>query len=84
MYVIILHMVRTQIYLSEQEVESLKEFSKSLDRTQSELIREAIDFWIENQKKLEARKHLFAIAGMWRDHDIDPRELRKSWDRKRD
>ena len=76
-------MVRTQVYLSEQEAKELKRYSKELDRSQSELIREAIDFWVENQSKIESRKHLLSAAGMWKDHE-DLSNLRESWDRKRD
>lgn len=48
-------MVWTQIYLTEEEQEALRVLAQSTGRSQSELIREAIDAMLERQKLVDRR-----------------------------
>jgi hypothetical protein len=60
-------MVRTQIYLTEQEQSALRSLAGRLGRSQSELIRAAVDRYIE-QAATEDRGRVFgAAAGLWDD-----------------
>ena len=40
------------LYLSEVQVKELRAISKMIDRPVAELIRQAIDEWLENRKKV--------------------------------
>jgi len=76
-------MVRTQIYLTEKEQKALQSLSHRTGKTQSELIREAIDDFIIRFSK-EGRKEILQQAkGMWKDRDDLPDfdEIRQEWDR---
>lgn len=76
-------MIRSQIYLTKDERDSLKTISKETGRTQSDLIREAVDTLISKITKknsIEKRQEAF---GIWKDRDDYPdiRELRNEFDR---
>ncbi len=43
-------MKRTQIYLTEKEKKTIKEYSTELGISKSEMIRRIIDLYIDNQK----------------------------------
>jgi len=76
-------MVRTQIYLTEQEQCALRELAQRTGRTQSELIREAVDRYIESTEEVDRRALLRQARGMWRSRtDLpDAAELRREFDR---
>ena len=78
-------MIRTQIYLTEQEHTELRRLSRQLKQSQNELIRQAIDHFIE--KSQQQNKILQAAAGLWSDlkspQDIDFQQLRLEADRLR-
>jgi len=78
-------MIRTQIYLTDQERRHLSLFSNETGRTQSELIREAIDQFFENCVKRKKNVHatLRASKGLWKNRvDLpDIPTLRKEFDR---
>ena len=58
-------MVRTQIYLTEQEQYALRDIADRTGKTQSQLIREAVDRLIE-QASANSRAQIMAeAAGMW-------------------
>ncbi len=78
-------MIRTQVYLTQQEREYLSLHSNETHRSQSELIREAVDYFIEQWKlrKKERRVTLNASKGLWKNRvDLpDMRLLRNEFDR---
>lgn len=76
-------MVRTQIYLTEKEQAALRNLARQTGKKQSELIRRAIDDFIE---KFEPRDRLAALEqawGIWKDRDDLPdfEALRREFDR---
>lgn len=76
-------MVRTQIYLTEQERSALSALSAASGRKQSELIREALDRLIVQFSKTRREAVLDNTAGMWKERkDIpDFAAVRREWDR---
>ncbi len=76
-------MIRSQIYLTEAERNSLKLISKETGRTQSDLIREAIDSLISKVNKTNNSKKRQEAFGLWKDRDDYPNieELRNEFDR---
>ena len=76
-------MVRTQIYLTEQQRAELAAIAKTLGKKQSEIIREAIDRLIDQEGRSRREAVLSAAAGMWKDREDLPdfRATRAEWDR---
>ena len=78
-------MVRTQIYLTEQEQSALRQLSRQFKQSQSELIRQAIDRFIEESQEQNRTSILRAAAGLWSDskpaEDINFQALRAEADR---
>ena len=78
-------MIRSQIYLTEEERQCLSVFSQETGRSQSDLIREAIDQYIEwqYQQKKTFTHCLHATKGLWKSKkDLVPLdELRTEWER---
>ena len=76
-------MIRTQIYLTENERKGLRKISASSNKKQSELIRMAIDSLIDKNGKTGRNEILEKTAGAWKNrHDLDEGlALRKNWDR---
>ena len=77
-------MVRTQIYLTEKERNSLHKIAKETGKKQSELIREAVDEYVAERLSDRRIEIIEEISGIWRDRDdnIEYDEVRKDWDRK--
>jgi metal-responsive CopG/Arc/MetJ family transcriptional regulator len=76
-------MIRTQIYLTDRQRAELEAMSKTLGKKQSELIREAVDRFIDqaghNRRKIVLRE----AAGIWKDRTdlLDFDTIRTEWDR---
>ena len=76
-------MIRTQVYLTEDERCGLKALEATTGKKQAELIREAVDRFIELTSRNRRMSILNSAAGMWRDRE-DVTELytgRQTWDR---
>ncbi len=76
-------MVRTQIYLTEEERDGLHTIARSTGKKQSELIREALDNFLNLRTGDRRTAILKDAAGMWKDRNDLPDfdTARRSWDR---
>jgi predicted transcriptional regulator len=76
-------MVRTQIYLTEEERKGLDRMAKVTGRKQSELIRDAVDQYLDLAVGSRRQMVLREAAGLWGTREVatDFDELRRSWDR---
>lgn len=76
-------MVRTQIYLTEDQRAEVAAIADRSGKRQSEIIREAVDRFIEQKSRGRREAILREAAGIWRDRtdlpDLDA--LRRGWDR---
>jgi predicted transcriptional regulator len=74
-------MIRTQIQLSEEQVERLKELAAQRSASMAELIRQAIDQWIATEgsvSRVERKRRALSVAGRFRS-DVD--DLAEAHDR---
>jgi len=76
-------MVRTQIYLTEDERDGLEAVASSTGKKQSELIRDAVDRFLDLAQGDRRAAILKEAAGLWRSRrDLpDFAAARRSWDR---
>jgi len=76
-------MVRTQVYLTESQREELAAIAKAEGKKQSELIREAIDWLIDQAGSNRREVALREAAGIWKDRTDLPdfERTRAEWDR---
>lgn len=76
-------MVRTQIYLTKHQRDELAGIARTLGKKQSEVIREAIDQFIDQAGSSRRDSVLRETAGIWRDRTDLPdfRAVRAEWDR---
>ena len=76
-------MVRTQVYLTENEIFALDVLSDQIGKKRSELIREAVDSLITKYNQHKRQKILDRVAGIWKEREDLPNfsSLRKDWDR---
>jgi len=75
--------VRTQIYLTKRQRDELAAIAKHRRKRQSEVIREAVDRFIEQWSRHGRERILRETAGIWSDRsDIpDYEAIRAAWDR---
>lgn len=76
-------MVRTQIYLTDQQRSELAAMARSAGKKQSELIREAVDRLIRQAGRSHRESVLQKTAGLWKDREDLPdfTSIRSEWDR---
>ena len=74
-------MIRTQIYLTEDEKKGLESVSSLKGISQSDLIRQAIDDLLTKTGKLNKSDIIDDIAGIWNDNNSIPdiQKLRSGW-----
>jgi len=68
-------MERTQIYLTREERQALRSIAEVVGQSQSEIIREAIDQYIENFNQENRVELMRAGFGIWADRDDIPELL---------
>ena len=76
-------MVRTQIYLTQQERTGLATLAAATGMKMSELVREAVNRLIAQSSPSRKEAVLSAAAGLWKDRSDLPdfAATRKGWDR---
>ena len=76
-------MVRTQIYLTKEERKGLDALAKATGKKQSEIIREALDEFLDLSMGSRRAAILNEAAGMWKNRRDLPNfdAARRSWDR---
>lgn len=76
-------MQRTQIYLTDEEQQALRRLAAQTGRTQSDLIREAVDAYLAARQPDDRLDRLRRAAGLWaaRDDLPDFAALRRELDR---
>jgi len=76
-------MIRTQIYLTDRQRSELAAISNTLGKKQSELIREAVDRFIDQAGHSRRKIVLREAAGIWKDRTDLPefKAIRAEWDR---
>ena len=76
-------MVRTQVYLTEAERKGLSDVSRTTGKKQAELIREAVDRFLDLAKGNRRTTILNEAAGLWKSRDDLPDfdAERQSWNR---
>ena len=62
-------MVRTQVYLTEEQERGLKQLAATSGRKQSELIRDAVEGYLAEHRPKDWKAALDACFGMWADRD---------------
>lgn len=77
-------MIRTQVYLTEEEKKGLESIASSKGVSQSDLIRQAIDDLLARTGNINKSEILDEIAGIWANRKRVPniRRLRTGWRRR--
>ncbi len=76
-------MVRTRIYLTQRQRDELAAIAETCGKKQSELIREAVDQFIDQAGSGRREVVLRQAAGIWKDRTDLPdfEAVRGEWDR---
>ena len=76
-------MIRTQVYLTERERSTLQQLARSTGKTQSELIRLAVDRLADQLLESDRVGLLQQAKGLWKERDDLPdwQALRREWSR---
>ncbi len=77
-------MVRTQIYLTFEERDSLQKISEETGKKQSALIREAVDEYVAERRGDRQLAIIEKVSGIWENRKdiLDYDTVRKEWDRR--
>ncbi len=77
-------MIRTQIYITEQEKKGLASIAALRNVSQSSLIRQAIDDLLAKNTDGRRASVLDEIAGIWSDRNdiVNVQDLRAGWRRR--
>jgi predicted DNA-binding protein len=62
-------MVRTQIYLTDEQKQQLERLAVASGKKQSAMIREAIDGYLADREPKDWKEAFEAVRGMWADRD---------------
>lgn len=75
-------MIRTQIYLTEEEHAGIRSLANNLKKKQSELIRQAIDEFLVRSNPADKLKKIREAKGIWKDrNDFNFESVRAGFDR---
>lgn len=75
-------MIRTQIYLTEAEHQSIREIARATQQSQSALIRQAIDQYLTRTKPADKLAKIRRAKGIWKERDdLALAEMRADFDR---
>ena len=76
-------MIRTQVYLTDRQRDRLAAIARAGGKPQSELIREAIDRFLEQDPRERRKAVLHEAVGIWRHRSDLPTldTLRDTWNR---
>ena len=78
-------MVRTQIYLTDEQQRGLERLAAITGRRKSDLIRRALDRYLAEHQPKDWKDALEAVRGMWADRDdLDEfvSDLRAGWEKR--
>ncbi len=70
-------MIRTQVQLTQEQAHILKELAHQEQVSLAELMRQALDYWLQNRRVLpdtEARRRARAVVGRFRSGRTDVSE----------
>lgn len=75
-------MIRTQIYLTEDEHQGVARVAKAAGKKQSEVIREAIDEFLGKLGPQDKLSRVRKAKGIWKNReDLDLASIRATFDR---
>ena len=76
-------MVSTQVFLTEEEQRALQALARRTGRTESELIRDAVDALLSQSRHADRRSLLHQARGLWENRDDIPdfSAMRREMDR---
>ncbi len=74
-------MKRTQIYLPPAKAQGIARVAAETNRTQSEVIREAIDQYLLRLVPQDRLSRLRKARGIWKNRTIDLQDIRRDFDR---
>jgi hypothetical protein len=65
-------MQRTQIYLTDKEKKAVRSIAQRMGKTQSEVIRTAVDRFVERESSADRLDLLRSGRGLWREREDLP------------
>ena len=71
-------MIKTQVYITDQDGDQLRTIAQRTGRKKSEIVREAVHEYCERHSSTGFKHSLKSAFGMLRDAPIDPDELRRA------